>query len=201
MSARRNSALVELLPKFEISGLEKPMNLNQVLERDFVIIDFGSGMGTHALTLATDCPQVGVLAIDVHTAGLLAVVETAAELNLKNIRTHHGDGIDVIKGWLHPGTIDEVHLLFPDPWPKARHHKRRLIKGDFLKQVLPLLKPSGRVIFATDDASYFDAASIEFQVVGDFKVTFDDWSVPITTYHQRALRLGNRVQQLTARKT
>jgi tRNA (guanine-N7-)-methyltransferase len=201
MSPRRNLALVELLPKFEISGLEKPINLNQVLERDFVIIDFGSGMGTHALTLATDCPQVGVLAIDVHTVGLLTVAEEATQLNLKNIRTHHGDGIDVVKAWIHPESIDEVHVLFPDPWPKARHHKRRLIKADFLQQVLPLLKPGGRVIFATDDETYFDSASIEFQAAGDFHVTFNDWYVPLTTYHQRALRLGNKVQQLTARKT
>ena len=200
MSARRNSALAELLPKFEIYELNRPIDLGEVLGRNFVIIDFGSGMGTHTLNLATTSPLVGILAIDVHTVGLLTVAEVATEQALNNVRTHHGDGMDVLKGWLIQSSIDELHILFPDPWPKARHHKRRLIKGEFLRQVLPLLKPGGRVIFATDDVSYFDAAKAEFEAVREFKISFNDWDVPLTTYHQRALRLGNKVQQLSAQK-
>lgn len=192
--------LSELLPKFEISSLDKPIDLSEVLEVDFTVVDFGAGMGVHSLDLAATSPKVGVLAIDVHTVGLLAVAETATEQDLRNIRTHHGDGIDVIKSWLEPNSIDELHILFPDPWPKARHNKRRLIKNEFLRMAAGVLKPSGRIIFVTDDESYFASAKLEFDAIVEFEVSLDDWDVPLTAYHQRALRLGNKISQLTAQK-
>jgi tRNA (guanine-N7-)-methyltransferase len=200
MSARREFALTELLPKFEISGLDRPIDLPKALGLDTVVIDFGSGMGDHSLNLATSCPHVGVLAIDVHTVGLLEVVESAAAIDLVNIRTHHGDGMDVFKGWLSPESIDELHILFPDPWPKARHHKRRLINAAFLDLALGVLKPGGRIVFVTDDESYFASAREVFNEFENFELSFDDWDVPLTSYHQRAIRLNHKVSQLSARK-
>ena len=199
MSASRERTLRELLPNFEISGLERPIDLVKVFNQEKVIVDFGSGMGFHALSLATSSPDVGVLAIDVHTVGLLAIAETATEQNLSNLRTHHGDGMDVFKDWLKSESISEVHVLFPDPWPKARHHKRRLISDHFLDQVFALLKPGGRMVFVTDDESYFKSASA---IIRDhkFQVIEADWEVPVTTYHQRALRLGHKISQLSAYK-
>lgn len=163
-----------------------------------VIVDFGSGMGLHTLELAIRNPEVGVLAIDVHTVGLLAIVETATELNLTNIQTHHGDGIDVFKDWLKPSSIDEVHILFPDPWPKARQNKRRLINRQFLTLAFALLKPHGRIIFATDNDEYFAAATAVFTEFKEFDVVFNDWDVPMTTYHLRALSLNHNISQLSA---
>ena len=125
MSASRAQSLSQLLPKFEISNLERPIDLAKELNRDFIIVDFGSGMGLHALELAQSSAEVGVLAIDVHTVGLIAVADLATEQNLTNIRTHHGDGIDVFKSWLQPESVDEIHVLFPDPWPKKKHEKNR----------------------------------------------------------------------------
>jgi len=200
MSSRRELALNTLLPKFEISGLTRPINLNEILKTDTVIVDFGSGMGQHALSLAADNPQIGVLAIDVHTVGLLEVAETASNSNLKNIRTHHGDGIDVIKSWLLPESVQEVHVLFPDPWPKARHQKRRLINHTFLEMAYSVLNPGGRIIFVTDDVSYFESATNVFLGFGKFELIFEDWEIPQTTYHQRAKRLGHKIFQLSARK-
>lgn len=200
MSARREFALNELLPNFEVSSLNRPINLCEMFNRANVIVDFGSGMGSHALNLATKNPEVGVLAIDVHTVGLLAIVEAATELKLTNIRTHHGDGMDVFKDWLTPESIHEVHILFPDPWPKARQNKRRLISNTFLDMTINLLSPGGRVIFVTDDESYFEFAKACFTARSDLAVTFEDWEVPATTYHQRALRLNHKISQLSATK-
>ncbi len=200
MSARREYALNDLLPNFEISRLPHPIDLKTVLETDTVVVDFGSGMGFHALNLAATTPRIGVLAMDVHTVGLLAIAEVATEQNLDNILTHHGDGIDVFKGWLEPASIDEVHVLFPDPWPKARHHKRRLLGQAFLDVAFDLISAGGKIIFVTDDESYFDSAKSSFEAFGKFEVTFNDWDVPLTTYHQRALRLGHTINQLSARK-
>jgi len=200
MSARREFALSELLPKFEISRSDSPLDLAKALDLTKVIVDFGCGMGTHTLELANRNPNVGVLAIDVHTVGLLAIVESATDQNLTNIRTHHGDGIDVFKDWLKPSSIDEVHVLFPDPWPKARQHKRRLITQKFLALTLALLKPDGRIIFATDNEEYFASAMAEFYEFEKFDIGFDDWDVPKTTYHLRALSLNHNISQLSARK-
>lgn len=200
MSAKRELSLNLLLPKFEISKLDRPIDLAKVLNRDFVIVDFGSGMGTHTLELAQMNAPVGVLAMDVHTVGLIAVVDSATELGLTNIRTHHGDGMDVIKDWLLPKSVDEIHVLFPDPWPKARHHKRRLITPYFLDLSFRTLKKGGRLVFVTDDETYFSSASSVISDHGKFDVVFDDWEVPVTTYHNRALRLGHKVSQLSARK-
>jgi tRNA (guanine-N7-)-methyltransferase len=200
MSARREFALNELLPKFEISRSDSPLDLANALDLTKVIVDFGCGMGTHTLELATRNPKVGVLAIDVHTVGLLAIVESATEQNLTNIRTHHGDGIDVFKDWLKPSSIDEVHVLFPDPWPKARQHKRRLITQQFLALTFALLKPDGRIIFVTDNEEYFASAAAEFNAFEKFDIDFDDWEVPKTTYHLRALSLNHKISQLSARK-
>ena len=141
MSPRREESLHQLLPKYEITSTEGPVDLAKELGKDFVVVDFGSGMGTHSLNLAKSNSNVGVLAIDVHTVGLIAVVDTATELGLSNIRTHHGDGIDVLKDWMTPESVNEIHILFPDPWPKARHHKRRLITPLFLDLVINALKP------------------------------------------------------------
>ena len=199
MSASRERTLRELLPKFEILGLERPIDLAKVLNRESVIVDFGSGMGLHALSLASSSPNVGVLAIDVHTVGLLAIAETATEQELTNLRTHHGDGMDVFADWLKPESITEVHVLFPDPWPKARHHKRRLISELFLDQVFALLRPGGRMVFVTDDESYFAYAAAAISV-HKYQVVEGDWDIPMTTYHQRAVRLGHKVSQLSAYK-
>ena len=201
MSARREHSLSQLLPKFEITNLGRPVDLAKVLDKDFIVVDFGSGMGTHTLQLAQSDPSVGVLAIDVHTVGLIAVVDTATELGLSNIRTHHGDGMDVLKDWMTPESVNEIHVLFPDPWPKARHHKRRLITPLFLDLVVNVLKPEGRMVFVTDDESYFESAVSTIANCGNFDVTFSDWEIPVTTYHQRAIRLGHKISQLSARKT
>lgn len=200
MSTSRELTLANLLPNFEISDLDRPIDLRAIIGQEFVVIDFGSGMGSHSLTLAGIDPQVGVLAIDVHTVGLIAVAEAATERDMTNLRTHHGDGIDVFKSWLTPESIQEVHILFPDPWPKARHHKRRLITTSFLNLSFRLLKPGGKIIFATDDESYFASALEVFDEFSELTITLNDWTVPLTSYHQRALRLGHTVSQLSATK-
>lgn len=200
MSARRELTLSSLLPEFEISRLDRPIDINVELKTNIAIVDFGSGMGSHTLKLATENPDVGVLAIDVHTVGLLEIAQAATESTLTNICTHHGDGIDVFKDWLAPESIQEIHVLFPDPWPKARHNKRRLITNAFLGFAVNLLSPGGRIIFATDDEHYFDSARSIFLAKNDLKVEFEDWEVPLTTYHQRALRLNHKISQLSATK-
>ena len=200
MSARRDHALNVLLPPMEIIDLPRPIDLREILGLPDVIIDFGSGMGDHTVALAQAQPEIGILAIDVHTAGLCEVAQTAHELALSNIRIHHGDGIDVLRDWLLPNTISEVHILFPDPWPKIRHNKRRLIQQDFLNSVSNALRPDGLVRFVTDDVSYFKHATLAFEDNPNFVTADQQWEIPLTTYHKRALRLGHTISQQSFKK-
>jgi tRNA (guanine-N7-)-methyltransferase len=193
MSAKRETALTQLLPQLEISSLARPIDLRLVMDRSEIIIDFGSGMGDHAIELAASNPETGVLAIDVHTVGLCEVAGAATEHKLKNIRTHHGDGLDVLSGWLTPETISQVHIMFPDPWPKARHHKRRLIQPQVVSQIVQVLRPGGSICFTTDDPNYFDHAVGVFESDVNLTAVLGNWEPPLTTYHKRALRLGNPV--------
>ena len=169
------------------------MDLRLVMARSEIIIDFGSGMGDHAIELASNNPDIGVLAMDVHTVGLCEVASHASERELKNIRTHHGDGLDVLSGWLTPESISQVHVLFPDPWPKARHHKRRLIQSQVVSQIVQVLRPGGSVCFTTDDPNYFEHAVAVFDSDVNLRAVLGNWEAPLTTYHKRALRLGNPI--------
>jgi tRNA (guanine-N7-)-methyltransferase len=157
-------------------------------------------MGDHTVALAHSQSDIGVLAIDVHTAGLCEVAQTAHEYSLTNILIHHGDGIDVMNDWLLPNSIAEVHILFPDPWPKIRHNKRRLIQQDFLNLVSKALEPDGLVRFVTDDVSYFEHARLMFDTNPNFEIANLQWDIPMTTYHKRALRLGHTISHFSFRK-
>lgn len=200
MSARRNFALKTLLPLLEISDLPRPVDLRETFGLTKVIIDFGSGMGDHTLNLAKMQSEFGILAIDVHTAGLCEVAQFGHEAQISNIRVHHGDGIDVMRGWLLPNSISEIHILFPDPWPKIRHHKRRLIQQDFLNLMANALQPDGPVRFVTDDLSYFEHTSLAFQENINFESSSCSWDIPLTAYHKRALRLGHTISGSSFRK-
>ena len=200
MSARREYALTVLLPLLEIIELPRPIDLRKILGLHQVIIDFGSGMGDHTLELAQAQSNVGILAIDVHTAGLCEVAQSAHDLSLTNIRTHHGDGIDVLRDWLTPGSISEIHVLFPDPWPKIRHNKRRLIQQSFLDLAAIALEPGGIFHCVTDDVTYYQQAMSAFELNSNFNVDLSDWEIPMTSYHRRAIRLGHTISHLSFRK-
>jgi tRNA (guanine-N7-)-methyltransferase len=200
MSARRDFALKTLLPPLEIRDLPRPVDLRETFGLTKIIIDFGSGMGDHALNLAKIQNKLGILAIDVHTAGLCEVAQFGHEAKLSNIRVHHGDGIDVLRGWLMPNSISEIHILFPDPWPKIRHHKRRLIQQEFIDLMAYVLQPNGVVRFVTDDLSYFEHACLAFEENMNFESSSQKWDIPLTVYHKRALRLGHTISSISFRK-
>ena len=200
MSAKRELALRQYLPQLEISGLERPIDLRLTLAKDEIIIDLGSGMGDHATELASNNPDLGVLAIDVHTVGLCELAEYVALNELSNVRTHHGDGLDVLNGWLQPESISEVHILFPDPWPKARHHKRRLLQHHLVGKICRILKPDGKIHFVTDDFNYFEQAVAALKASAELTECASKWDIPLTTYHRRALRLGNAINRASFQK-
>lgn len=193
LSATLRTALRDAVPGVDVANLPAPVDLGALLPGNRVVVDFGAGMGHHALQVAAT--GACVLAIDVHSPGIarLALSESPRVL------VHHGDGVALLRDHLAPSSVDEVHILFPDPWPKARHAKRRLLQPGFLSVVDRVLRPGGLLAVVTDHDGY--ATHIEQVVAVDprFRRTDEVFDWEPTRYHERALRLGNAVRVFTLR--
>ncbi|MEE4546518.1 tRNA (guanosine(46)-N7)-methyltransferase TrmB [Streptomyces sp. V4-01] len=119
-----------------------------------VVLEIGFGMGDATARMAAADPARGILAVDVHTPGQGNLLMLADRLGLTNVRVANGDAIVLLRDMLAPASLAGLRVYFPDPWPKAKHHKRRLIQPSFLDLVLPLLRPGAVVHCATDWEPY-----------------------------------------------
>ncbi len=166
-------------------------------------LEVGFGKGEHAAFQAARLPDCGYLACEPYlngVAGLLAAVDDGA---LTNVRIHMGDAIDVLER-LPPESLDSVYLLHPDPWPKARHAKRRFVNRGPLGLVASRLKPGGEFRLATDHILYLRHALTVMQGMDQFRWTAQkasDWEEvpadwPDTRFAEKARRLGHDVWRL-----
>jgi tRNA (guanine-N7-)-methyltransferase len=119
-----------------------------------VVVEIGFGMGDATAAMAAADPSTGILAVDVHTPGQGNLLALADRLGLTNVRVANGDAIVLLRDMLPPASLAGLRVYFPDPWPKAKHHKRRLIQPEFLAMVTPLLRPGAVVHCATDWEPY-----------------------------------------------
>jgi tRNA (guanine-N7-)-methyltransferase len=119
-----------------------------------LVLEVGFGMGEATVEMAAADPSRDLLAVDVHTPGVGSVLHEIAERGLTNLRVVLGDAVELLRDMVAPGSLDEIRVFFPDPWPKARHHKRRLVDADFARLAASRLRPGGRLHVATDWAPY-----------------------------------------------
>ncbi len=133
-----------------------------------VVLEIGSGMGEATSMMASQAPDSGFIAIEVHTPGIGALIIRAEELKLDNLRIIEGDATVVIRDFFDDGAVDVFHIFFPDPWPKTRQRKRRLIQKEFINLLALKLKPAGRVHLATDWIEYARAIERDFTEHADF---------------------------------
>jgi tRNA (guanine-N7-)-methyltransferase len=121
-----------------------------------VILDIGFGMGESVLTMAAAQPAVGVLGVEVHDRGIGQALAGVIEAGLTNVRVMRGDAADILRDHVDPDSLNGIRLYFPDPWPKSRHHKRRLVQPAWAALVANRLKPGGFLHCATDWLPYAD---------------------------------------------
>jgi len=123
-----------------------------------LVLEIGCGTGTSTLAMAKAEPDIDVVAVEVYRRGLaqlLSAIDRSAETDpVSNIRLVRGDGVDVLEHMFGPGSLTGVRVFFPDPWPKARHHKRRLLQPDTVALIADRLRPGGVLHIATDHAGY-----------------------------------------------
>ncbi len=125
-------------------------------------MEIGFGMGEATAQIALADPTTGYLAVEVHRPGIGKLLLRIEELELKNVRTIEGDAFEVFEQMILDSSLDGVHLFFPDPWPKARHFKRRIVNQEFIAAVAAKLKPGAFIHIATDWQPYAEWIAEEF---------------------------------------
>lgn len=158
-------------------------------------LEVGFGAGEHLHRLAGDHPHIGMIGAEPYEAGVAKLLSKLAAEPRPNIRVHAGDARDVIAG-LPSRSLDRFFLLFPDPWPKTRHHKRRFLQMEMLDELARVLKPGAQLRFATDDRSYLAYALERLlahpsfrwaaESARDWKMRPPDW--PPTRYEAKAIK-------------
>jgi tRNA (guanine-N7-)-methyltransferase len=136
-------------------GPAEPLDTQAWFGRDApLVLEIGCGTGTSTLEMAKSEPDVDVIAVEVYRRGLAQLLSAIDREHVTNIRLIRGDAVDVLEHLLAPGTLSGVRVFFPDPWPKARHHKRRLLQPANVAMIADRLRPGGVLHAATDHAGY-----------------------------------------------
>jgi tRNA (guanine-N7-)-methyltransferase len=160
MSARHADAHAALWPSVGFTvedGDREPLDLRELFGRDApVVLEIGFGMGDTTAAMAAADPGRDYLGVEVHTPGIGNLLALVAEQNLANVRVARADAMELVHK-IAPGALDAIHVFFPDPWPKARHHKRRLIRPDNVALLRDRLRPGGLLHCATDWPHYAES--------------------------------------------
>ncbi len=166
-----------------------------------VVLEIGSGMGEATAQLAQAAPGVNHLAAEVYPAGLGQLMLAVEKHDLGNVRLLHGDALDFLRDHVAPGTLAGVRIYFPDPWPKKRHHKRRLVTPPFVALVASRLLPGGTLHLATDWANYADRMLDVCEAEPLLRNQYDGWAPrpewrPVTKFESRAQAEGRECRDL-----
>jgi len=197
----------EGLPRWGIPYSATPLDLNGAFGRDAPkILEIGCGMGETTATIAAARPQNDYLGIEVHTPGVGSLLKEIATRELANLRVIQHDAVEVVRDMIAPGTLAGIHIYFPDPWPKKRQQKRRLIQPPFVALLAERLAPGGYIHCATDWEEY--ARQMLEVLGGEPRLTNTAESYaprpdyrPLTKFEARGLRLGHGVFDLIFRRT
>ena len=155
MSAAQRRALDTLATRYCLPYTDARVDLPAVFGRTApVVLEIGSGMGETTAAIAAAHPAIDFLAIEVHAPGVGSLLNRIDEAALANLRIIRHDAVDAVANMVAPGSLGGIHVYFPDPWPKKRHHKRRLLSAAFVHELARRLAPGGYLHVATDWEHY-----------------------------------------------
>ena len=195
MTRAQSLAMSQSWDKYSVE-INKELDLNQIFaDKDEVILEIGSGMGEATAAIAQANPQTGYVAVEMHTPGLAALLILINQLELKNVRLIREDATYLLANFIPNQSLDGIHLLFPDPWPKNRQHKRRIVQGEFVELIANKLKPGGFIHIATDWQPYADWIKARFTASTRFiggVVERPSWRV-LSKFEGQGLKKGHTV--------
>jgi tRNA (guanine-N7-)-methyltransferase len=197
-------ALEELFPVYGVAFPPAPDLAALFPDSDRRVVEIGFGNGEATLEIARNFPGTGFLGIEVHPPGVGHLLAGIRAEGLANLRVVRHDAVEVVAA-LAPGTADAFHVFFPDPWPKKKHHKRRLLTASFLRDLGRVLKPGGIFYFASDWEEYAEEVLAAMNTLPEFENCFDRWAQgvswrPSTRFERRGLAENRPILELQFQK-
>jgi len=209
ITAAQQRALTELWPKYGVAYDTRPLDLAALFARDAPrTLEIGFGNGENLVALARAHPERDYLGIEVHRPGVGRLLLALEGERLTNVRVICHDAVEVLERQVAPGSFAEILILFPDPWPKKRHHKRRLLQAPFVALLTRALSSGGVLRLATDWQPYAlemltvlsAAQELRNLAAGDGCIERPAERLP-TRFELRGTRLGHRVWDLAFRRS
>ncbi len=196
MTSAQRRALTQLSPHYlaapaahewpEVFGRTAPLGL-----------EIGFGMGQALLDWCAESPETNLVGIDVYEPGIGALLAGAQARGVRNLRVLQGDARALLPAHFAAASIQEIRIWFPDPWPKKRHHKRRLIQPPFVAVLASRLVEGGRLRLATDWENYAESMAETLAAEPELRAAAPDFAHPATRYAARGQRLGHSIQELS----
>jgi len=195
-----------LMPRFGVPFSTQKLDLKAVFGRNAPkILEIGFGMGETTARIALEHPENDYLGVEVHSPGVGALLKRIDEFALTNIRIIQHDAVEVVREMVPECSVTGIHMFFPDPWPKKRHHKRRLVQPDFALLLASRLVPGGELHVATDWQEYADHILAILSAVASLENPHGGFAVrpaarPETKFERRGRRLGHGSWDVIFRK-
>jgi tRNA (guanine-N7-)-methyltransferase len=206
MSPAQQRALDELSPRFVIPFSSETLDFERVFGRRApCVLEIGFGMGETTAAIAQSQPGVDFVAVDVHAPGVGSLLKRIGELDLANVRIVRHDAVDVVTTMIARASLAGVHVFFPDPWPKKRHHKRRLLQPAFVHALAERIERGGYLHVATDWEDYAQqtlATLAAEPLLANAAEGFAERPAyrPRTKFEARGVALGHDVRDLVFRR-
>jgi tRNA (guanine-N7-)-methyltransferase len=201
-SPAQQRAVAELMPRHGVPYRAAPLDFTQVFGRTApVVAEIGFGMGETTARIAAESPGTDYLGIEVHSPGVGSLLRQVEERALSNVRIVQHDAVEVLRDMVPADSLAAIHVFFPDPWPKKRHHKRRLLQPEFVELAATRLAPGGRLHVATDWQEYAEHVLAVLSSNARLRNTVEGFAPrpahrPETKFERRGVNLGHGVWDL-----
>jgi tRNA (guanine-N7-)-methyltransferase len=197
----QKKAYDSLAEKFVLPFCEEKLDFSKIFSSGGVTLEIGFGMGIATAEIAQENPNKNYLGIEVHRPGIGRLLWEIEKRELSNIRIIEYDAVSVAEKMIPQGSLEAVHIFFPDPWPKKRHNKRRLVQRPFTETLANCLKSGGYLYMVTDWEDYAAFALQELALTAQFRNAYENFAVPqswrpATKFEKKGLAKEHAIREL-----
>ena len=202
ITTNQKKALTSFWNKYVISEFSE---IQEFIQGNYSLLDIGFGAGETLVSIAQNKLDISLLGAEVYQSGIGNVLSKADKFNLENIKIVNEDAEDLLQKKILDNSFDAIIMFYPDPWPKRRHHKRRLIKKEFIDLLNKKLKPNGIFYFKTDWKDYFDKVNFLFEGSNWEDLNLKDLeehlrNIPPTSFEKKAIQANRSLNTKIVRK-